>query len=40
VPAELFQKMVSRWPESFLTTHTWQTVKNKIAHSRKAWGEE
>ncbi len=40
VPWELFQMMVGRWPESFLTTHTWATVKKKIAHSRKVWGEE
>ena len=32
--------MVRRWPESFLTTDTWVTVKKKIAHSRKVWGEE
>jgi uncharacterized protein (DUF169 family) len=40
MPWELFRKMVDRWPESFLTTDTWATVKKKIAHSRKVWGEE
>jgi len=40
MPWELFQQMVTRWPESFLTTDTWTTVKKKIARSRKAWGEE
>lgn len=40
MPWALFQKMVSRWSESFLTTDTWATVKKKIAHSRKVWGEE
>lgn len=40
MPWELFQSMLRRWPESFLTTHSWTTVKKKIAHSRKVWGEE
>lgn len=40
MPLELFQRMLERWPESFLTTRTWAGVKKKIALSRKAWGEE
>ncbi len=40
LPWELFRDMLRRWPESFLTTHTWATVKKKIAHSRKVWGED
>ncbi len=39
VPFEMFRRMVSRWPESFLTTKTWATVKKKINRSRKTWGE-
>jgi len=40
VPYEMYLRMVARWPESFLTTNTWATVKKKIARSRKAWGED
>ncbi len=39
VPWEMFGRMLTRWPESFLTTHTWATVKRKIKRSKKAWGE-
>jgi len=39
VPFEMFQRMVDRWPESFLTTKTWAMVGKKINRSRKAWGE-
>lgn len=39
VPFEMFQRMVNRWPESFLTTKTWAMVRKKINRSRKAWGE-
>ena len=39
VPFEMFQRMVKRWPESFLTTKTWATIKNKIDRSLRAWGE-
>ena len=38
-PFEMFQRMVNRWSESFLTTKTWTTVRKKIERSRKAWGE-
>jgi len=40
VPLEMFRRMVRRWPESFLTTKTWQGVKKKILKSRSAWGED
>ncbi len=39
VPWELFARMARRWPESFLTTDTWATVKKKIALSSRAWKE-
>ena len=39
VPFEMFKRMVNRWPESFLTTKTWATVRKKIERSRKVWGE-
>jgi uncharacterized protein (DUF169 family) len=39
VPFEMFTRMVNRWPESFLKTETWDVVKKKAEHSRKAWGE-
>jgi len=39
VPYEMFNRMVTRWPESFLSTKTWDIVKKKINRSRKVWGE-
>lgn len=39
VPREMFQKMLDRWEQSFLTTETWQNVRKKVARSRKTWGE-
>ena len=39
VPHEMFQRMAARWPESFLTKHSWATVRKKIELSRKKWGE-
>lgn len=39
-PWELFRRLASRWPESFLTGETWAGVRKKIRHSRKVWGEE
>lgn len=39
VPFPMFENMVSRWKESFLTTKTWTTVGKKIEKSRKVWGE-
>jgi uncharacterized protein (DUF169 family) len=40
VPAEMYKRMLTRWPESFLSTNTWSVVKKKIALSKKAWGEK
>ncbi len=40
VPWKLFQQMVRRWPESFLTTPTWAGVQKKIALSHKTWKEK
>jgi uncharacterized protein (DUF169 family) len=39
VPNEMFRRMAGRWPESFLTKHSWATVRKKIELSRKKWGE-
>lgn len=39
VPWEMFQRMVTRWRESFLTTATWTLVRKKIALSHKVWKE-
>jgi hypothetical protein len=39
VPYEMFGRMVASWPESFLKTETWTTVKKRIALGRKKWGE-
>jgi uncharacterized protein (DUF169 family) len=40
VPWEMFQRMVVRWPESFLKTSTWEIVGKKIRRSRRTWGED
>jgi len=40
VPMEMFQRMATRWQESFLTKPAWATVRKKIELSRKKWGEE
>jgi uncharacterized protein (DUF169 family) len=37
VPFEMFEQMVSRWRESFLTTHEWERMKKRIARSKAAW---
>jgi hypothetical protein len=39
MPHEMWTRLATRWPESFLTTETWAMVKKKILHSRKVWGE-
>jgi hypothetical protein len=39
VPLDMFQQMLDRFEESFLTTETWQTVQKKIERSRRTWGE-
>jgi hypothetical protein len=40
VPYSMFNTMIERFGESFLTAKTWATVQKKISRSRKAWGEE
>jgi len=39
VPYEMFERMIKRWRESFLTREAWKTVRKKIELSRKAWKE-
>ena len=39
VPYKMFEDMLNRFDESFLTTKTWETVQKKIERSKKAWGE-
>ncbi|GAB7081327.1 DUF169 domain-containing protein [Megalodesulfovibrio paquesii] len=39
LPLAMFETMLSRWEESFLTKHAWKTVLKKIAKSRRTWGE-
>ena len=39
VPYEMYESMVKRWNESFLTSGAWKTVVKKIERSRKTWGE-
>lgn len=40
VPWEMFDRMVWRWPQSFLKHQTWGIVRKKINRSRRIWGEE
>lgn len=40
VPWEMFDRMVLRWPQSFLKHQTWGVVRKKINRSRRIWGEE
>jgi uncharacterized protein (DUF169 family) len=37
VPHEMFRHMIERYPESFLMTPVWATVRKKIARSNRAW---
>lgn len=39
-PWPLFQDMLAKWRQSFLTTGTWKLCQKKIARSQRAWGEE
>jgi hypothetical protein len=34
----MFEQMLDRYQESFLTTKTWATVQKKILRSQNAWG--
>jgi uncharacterized protein (DUF169 family) len=40
VPLEMFDRMLQRWSESFLTTNAWKTVLKRVEKSRKNWGED
>ncbi len=37
LPLSMFEQMVARYRESFLTKKSWPTVMKKIERSRKAW---
>jgi len=37
VPYEMYEKMLQRWPESFLSGPAWGAVKQKIARSHRIW---
>jgi hypothetical protein len=39
LPQEMFQQMLDRWEQSFLTTETWKNIRKKVLRSQKAWGE-
>jgi len=39
VPLKMFEMMLDRWEDSFLTAPTWGQMKKKIGRSRRAWGE-
>jgi uncharacterized protein (DUF169 family) len=39
VPFGMFQQMLDRYGESFLVGKTWDSVRKKIARSRKVWGK-
>jgi hypothetical protein len=39
VPFSMFEDMLGRYKDSFLSTKTWTTVQKKIERSKKAWGE-
>ncbi len=38
MPFDLFERMLDRYGESFLTRKNWATVKKKIDKSRDVWG--
>ena len=40
VPYGMYEQMLARFGDSFLTTKTWSVVRKKIARSQKAWGEK
>jgi len=39
LPYPMFERMLLRWKDSFLTAPAWKTVQKKIARSKKTWGE-
>ena len=40
VPYDMFEQMLKRFGESFLTTKTWSSVQKKIARSEHAWARK
>jgi hypothetical protein len=40
MPWGMFESMLAHWRDSFLTAEAWKTVRQKVARSRRAWGEE
>ncbi len=40
VPREMFEAMLHRWDQSFLTTDTWKNIRKKVQRSRKVWEED
>jgi len=40
LPYDMFEQMLKRFGESFLTTKTWATVQKKIARSNQAWARK
>lgn len=39
VPLVMFDQMLLRWDQSFLTTDTWRNIRKKVEKSRKTWDE-
>lgn len=40
LPYEMYRRMLSQWPGSFITTGSWDVVKKRNFKSRRAWGED
>ena len=40
LPFEMYERMLDRWPDSFLKAEAWKSVKKRVAKSRHAWGED
>lgn len=40
MPYPMYQAMLARWRESFLTAKAWGVVRKKIERSRRTWGDE
>ncbi len=40
MPLALFERMVDRWEDSFMGTHTWDDCRKKIVMSERTWGEK
>ena len=39
-PKSMFDKILEKWPNSFLNKKAWQTARKKVSRSRRTWGEE